>query len=292
MSVKTKKEETMKPIYIIDPEHAKLHISKGNSKLGKGIYSFATLPGNSDHLLTLNSGKVLLTDIPGTCTKYCSNCAKDGACYAWRDAKLHHNVTIRAWGENTILLRSGEVFYLISEFIAKKNQKFRKTHLEEDKVVKTFRINTSGEIESLKELLGWIVVARTNPEVTFGIYTKNYDALKDLIDYEDALEVASGEGVNLIPDNLVINVSQWHGVADEFLAAHPGEFNVFEYDDRNRHDCTLSEEDKARLAATVHCPGVTESGHHAKTAAGVPITCDMCRRCYRKTGEVTAVWAH
>lgn len=105
----------MNGLYKIDATKAMLHLSKGNSKLGKGIWGFSTLPGNKDHLLFIRDKEskeaILLTDIPGTCSKYCENCAKDGACYAWRDAKLHHNVTIKAWTENTILLRQGN--YLI-----------------------------------------------------------------------------------------------------------------------------------------------------------------------------------
>ena len=30
---------------------ARLHISKGNTKIGKGIYSFSTLPGNKKHMI-------------------------------------------------------------------------------------------------------------------------------------------------------------------------------------------------------------------------------------------------
>ena len=42
---------------------ARLHISKGNTKIGKGIYSFSTLPGNKKHMIYANGE--LLTDVPG-----------------------------------------------------------------------------------------------------------------------------------------------------------------------------------------------------------------------------------
>lgn len=274
-------KESQESVYVIDPVAAKLHISKGNSKLGKGIYVFSTLPGNESHLLTLNSGKIVLTTVPGTCSKYCTNCARDGACYAWRDAKLHHNVTIKAWGENTVLLRSGAIFPMIAAFINKKNAKFYKTHEDKDKIVRTFRINASGEVEDLAQFESWNQLALDHPEVTFGLYTKNFDDLGAFI-------TKHGSSA----PNLVINVSQWHGVADEFIAAHPGAFNIFEYDDTNRKDCDLDDASRARLAATQHCPAVTKAGRHATTPDGKPITCDMCKRCYRKTGAVTAVWSH
>jgi hypothetical protein len=265
----------MKPLYVIKQEEAKLHISKGNSKIGKGIWSFATLPGNAEHLIYIGK-KVLLTDIPGTCSKHCDGCAKDGACYAWRDAKLHHNVTVRAWGENTLLLRNepDRLFAEIDEFITGKNSKYFKTGDERYHAVKTWRWNVSGEVENVDQLKRMNDLARKHPEVAFGIYTKNYEALEELIKAEE------------IAKNFVINVSEWHGVAAEFLARHPGEFNVFEYDDSNRD--TTRQPVKA-----VHCPAVDKSGHHVKMPDGLnPITCDHCGRCYRKTGERTAVWAH
>ena len=170
-------------LYTIKLEEAKLHISKGNSKIGKGIWSFSTLPGNSEHLIYIN-GKILLTDIPGTCSKYCNGCAKDGACYAWRDAKLHHNVTIRAWGENTLLLRHDpdKLFSMIDEFITTKNKKKIQ--------VNTWRWNVSGEIESLKQLELMNDLAAKHPEVAFGIYTKNYDVLEEFIKIQIILQLA------------------------------------------------------------------------------------------------------
>ena len=93
-----------KPKYIINHKNAKLHVSKGNSKIGKGVYNFSTLPGNEKNLLKLKTG-TLLTDIPGTCSKHCSTCFSDG-CYAVKSACLHSNVVIKAWAENTLLLRS------------------------------------------------------------------------------------------------------------------------------------------------------------------------------------------
>ena len=109
------------PLYAIREDQATLHISKGNSKIGKGIWSFSTLPGDAEHLLT-TSNHGLLTDIPGTCSKHCDGCFGHG-CYAVRDAKLHHNATIPAWGENTLLLRSGRLWDEVDLFLKLKNGK-------------------------------------------------------------------------------------------------------------------------------------------------------------------------
>lgn len=271
-------------IYEIKIENARLHVSQGNRKIGKGIWSFSTLPGNQDHLLYVK-GKGLLTTVPGTCSKYCEGCAKDGCCYAWRDAKLHSNACIPAWGENTLLLREKpeELFRQIDQFITEKNAKYLETNDEKYHKVRIWRWHVSGEIESLHQLEMMDRIAVKHPEVRFSVYTKNYDVLERfLIKYGD-------KG---FADNFIINVSEWHGVAKEFLTKYPNTFNVFEYDDSNLKGCELSEEEKARLTKVTHCPAVTKDGHHALNANGEPITCDHCQRCYTKTGKRTAVYAH
>lgn len=270
----------MENLYTVKEENATLHISKGNNKIGKGIYAFSSLPGNEEHRPVIKD-KGYVVNIPGTCSKYCNECAKDGACYAWRDLKLHHNVTAMAWGENTLLLRSGLVFDMIDNYINKKNAKYYKSKKDKDLHVRTWRINVSGELEDLKQLNGWNNLALKHPEVNFGIYTKNYDVLDEFL---------SNGGH--IADNFVINISQWNHVADDFLRRHPGEFNVFEYDETNKKTCTWSQEDRERLSKISHCPAVDIKGHHAKTKDGKDITCDMCKRCYRKTGAHTAVYSH
>ena len=275
------------PLYKIDAANARLHLSKGNSKIGDGIWSFSTLPGNADHMLFLKDGR-LLTDVPGTCSKYCDGCARDGACYAWRDAKLHHNATIPAWTENTLLLRSGRLWDELETFLTLKNGKAEKylstvlrCGLDPDialrdaralATVKTFRIHVSGELEDASQLRRWNLLALAHPEIQFGIYTKNYDALAEFLD----------AGSDFAP-NLVVNVSEWHGVAKPFLEKYAwAKLNVFVYDDHVEPD----------VAKLPHCPAVTKEGRHAKLPDGSPMTCDRCGRCYRKTGERTAVHAH
>ena len=256
-----------KPKYKIT--EAKLHIAHGNSKIGKTIYAFSTLPGNKDHLIYAKGE--LLTEIPGTCSYHCETC--HNACYAFGSARLHHNKVIQAWGENTLLLRSGKLKEAIRSYIARVNKDKEK--------IKTFRINVSGEIQSSKELELWNDIAKEWPGIKFGLYTKNFEALEEFMDkYKDTAE------------NFAINISQWHGCADSIIEKYKGKLNVFEYDDSNLKHNTLSEEEKRRLEAIPKCPAVDIKGHHATTKDGKPITCDMCGKCYRKTGKTTAVYAH
>ena len=266
-------------LYVIKLEDAKLHVTKGNSKIGKTIYNFSTLPGNSEHLLYAKG--VLLTDIPGTCTNLCDGCF--GACYAVNSARLHHNAVIKAWGENTLLLRykTDVLFDQINALINEKNKKYYETKDPKDLKVTLWRWNVSGEIQSVNELALMNALAKKHPEVMFGIYTKNFEALGTLLDLLGDTE-----------PNFVVNISQWHHVADEVIKKYAGKCNVFEYDDSNLKNHDLSPEDVERLSHITHCPAVTKEGHHAKLPNGEDITCDHCKRCYTKTGRITAVYSH
>ena len=255
------------PLYVVSVETATLHLSMGNSKIGR-MFNFSTLPGNETHLLTLKNGQVL-TDIPGTCTGLCEECFYNG-CYAVNSARQYHNTVIPAWAENTLLLRSGKVWELLEAALIKNAGK-----------VKFFRINVSGELQNVDDIVRWNTLAHNHPEVTFAFYTKNLDAL-DLFfqQYEDT------------EPNLIPNVSNWNHCADWFIEKYAGKVNVFEYDPTNLKSCDWSEEDRVRLFSLPHCPAVTKDGKHAKKPNGDPILCEDCRRCYRKTGKTTAVYAH
>lgn len=268
-------ETNMEVKYNINNEDAVLHLSMGNTKLGKTILNFATLPGNDVHRPQITdkdtNEKVLLSNVDGTCSKYCDNCAKNGACYAWKMLCLHHNVVTKAWADNTILLREGKVFDMIDDEL-NNNSAYSS--------IKLFRINVSGEIENLTQLEGWNDLAKKHPKIQFSLYTKNFDVLEEFI-------LKHGD----TNKNFVINVSQWNHVADEFLKKYPNKFNVFEYDGSIRKSDEYLEEDIKRLANEKHCPAVLKNGKHFKKN-GVDFTCDMCKKCYKKTGKLTAVYAH
>lgn len=254
-------------------------VTKGNTKLGHNIYTFSTLPGDTRHLLRSKTGE-LLCDVPGTCTGNCDCCFGHG-CYAVNCARRYASTVIPAWARNTILMRAGKAIPQIDEIITKKEALG-----VDSKRVRTFRINVSGEIQTIEELEAWDKLARKHPGTQFGLYTKNYEVLAKFL-------AKHGETA----PNFVINVSQWNGAAnkalkdlDTWIRAH--KINVFEYDDTNRAKHDHTPEDARRLAALPHCPAVTKSGKRATGASGEPITCDMCKRCYKKTGKTTAVYSH
>lgn len=245
------------PIY----DNGQLHIvvSQGNMKLGN-IPQFNTLPG--DEPLKLKSGQVL-TNIKGTCGGCCDDCKK--TCYAIRSARLHHNSNIAAWGKNTVIIRNEpeKVKREIKEFCQKN-------------VVKYFRFHTSGEFESIEQIKLYCEICNENDDVIFYVYTKRFDLIFKYF-------VIDG---NKVPDNFVINLSEWHGNIENFIANCGyqkaasdlfGKLNIFAYDDNCK---------RAAFAKTlVHCPAIDKTGHETG------ITCAQCRRCM-KHGSKTAVYAH
>ena len=252
-----KEKEIMYGIY--DNGEMHVRISRGNVKVGN-IPQFNTLPGND--LIEMSNGKIL-TNIVGTCGKCCDNCFKN--CYAVRSLKLHHNSTTVAWGANTVILRNDpeKVLNEITEFCTKN-------------IVNYFRFHTSGELESVEQLKLYCEICKRNPDVVFYIYTKNFDVLVDWF-----ME-------NPVPDNFVINLSEWHGNIEKYYDSisderkrdiakriFAKEMNVFSYDDN----------DPACMQNLPHCPAIDSKGHETG------VTCAMCRRCMKK-GNNTSVYAH
>lgn len=284
----------MEPLYKFDPAKATLHVSlKGNTKLGTGICSFSTLPGNAEHLMR-NDKVGLLTDIPGTCSHTCQGCWKD--CYARKGGIRYHNSCIPSWGENTILLRDGRLWDQLRTYLTLNNAKAIKA-IDEGKElgearalakIKAFRINVSGEVETAQQFAQWVDLAKRFPMTDFGLYTKNFEALGE---YLDGLERDGAE----LPGNFAINISQWNHCADEFIEKYADRWtlNVFEYDPTNRPGHGFSEEDVERLKRMPHCYGITKEGRHRVLPNGEEATCDKCpMSCYKRTGQRIAVYSH
>ena len=248
------KDNVLYPVY----DNGELHvtISKGNTKMGN-IPNFNTLPGNRP--ITKKDG-TQLTNIIGTCGKHCKECFK--ACYAVRFVRMHHNACVKPYAMNTLIMR----------FDPEKLRAAIKEYCEKN-VVKYFRFHTSGEIESKSQLELYAQICKDNPEVNFYLYTKAFGVLQDWF-------ISLGERNEEIPDNFVINLSEWHGNLDFMTSPACHTFfrkcNIFSYDDGNSG---------AKVEAMTHCPAVDKQGHETG------ITCAQCRRCMKK-GHQTAVYAH
>ena len=238
-------------------EDLHISISKGNIKVGN-IPQFNTLPG--DEALKLSSGQVL-TNVKGTCAGCCSDCKH--SCYAVKCCMYHHNSIIPAWAKNTVIMRSDpeKVRREINEFCAKN-------------AVKYFRYHTSGEIESQEQLKLYCDICKDNDDVIFYVYTKRFDLLNEYF-------VKKG---NSLPENFIINLSEWHGNLKPYLESSDAgtkeffsKLNIFAFDDKS---------EKAEFAAgLVHCPAIDKTGHETG------VTCAQCKRCM-KAGHRTSVYEH
>lgn len=247
-------KQTKKILYpVYDNGELHVSISKGNLKLGN-IPGLNLLPG--DEPLQAKNGQ--LTNIAGTCGKYCKDCIKN--CYAVRYVKLRQNSCVKPYAMNTLIMRNNpeKLRAAIKDYCTKN-------------IVKYFRFHSAGEIESLEQLRLYGLICTDNPDVVFYTYTKAFDILEA---WFKELSASNTEP----PENFVINLSEWHENLDYLNKVHPyfSRFcNVFAYD-----DCT----DK-RYAEMPHCPAINIRGHETG------VTCAQCRRCLQLKHH-TAIYSH
>lgn len=249
------KNNVIHPVY--DNGELSVTISKGNQKMGN-IPQFNTLPGAG--LITLKHNGQALTNIVGTCGKHCKECFKE--CYAVRYLKQHHNTCVMPYAKNTIILRHDP-------------EKLRRAIKEycDKNILKYFRFHTSGEIESVSQMELYKQICEDNPDVNFYLYTKAFGILQEWFD-------GLMDKQERVPDNLVINLSEWHGNLQFMTEPTTNNYfrhcNIFSYDDGKSG---------AKVEAMTHCPAVDKKGNETG------ITCAQCRRCMNK-GNNTAVYAH
>jgi hypothetical protein len=235
-------------------ENMAIHVTKGNKKVGKTIYTFNLLPGgNSIHIY---DGNTILTNIKGTCRGCCSGCAS--CCYAVRDTRLHHNVVVKSSGENTLLMRHNlaDTFGQLRNTCVNKN-------------VSILRFHASGEIESYDYLLEMVQLAKSLPNTQFYFYTKRFEFVNKFIQENRAF-----------PENLVCNLSVWKNNLKNYKFDG---LNQFIWDDGT----------DAVVSTLPHCPAVSAPTHLGGKGHETGITCDKCGICWRKsTGHKIAVYNH
>jgi len=124
-------------------ENLKLHISKGNRKIGY-THNFSMAPGH-------------------TCAN-CTECIR--FCYDVKACWQYENVR-KARAENTamMLIDMAGTFELIDKYIST-----RKKH-------KYFRWHVSGDILNVEYFAHMVAIARKHPDWIFWTYTKNYYAV-------------------------------------------------------------------------------------------------------------------
>lgn len=225
----------------------KIALAKGNTKLGKGVFAFNLLPGD-EPISTKDKG--VLTNVNGTCHGCCDGCEK--YCYAVRDTRRYHNTCIPSLARNTLLMRNDMegMFTQLGEQLVKRK-------------AKVLRVHSSGEFETYEYLEKMAKLAAKLPNVKMYFYTKRFDFLERYLREH-----------GMFPDNLVANVSEWHGNTKGYKLDG---LNVFAYDDGADPE----------VSKMVHCPAVDKNGK------STGVTCTQCGRCYSgNKGIKTAVYAH
>lgn len=150
----------------------------GNSKIGKGVYHFSTLPTNRTFIVTINN---IEYELKGTCPCTCQGCYATTGNYNYPSVVV--SLGVRTW------LVYNDIFFLKSCIIAqiKINN------------IQFIRIHASGDFCSDEYIEAWKYIATNCPETTFWTYTKNANAEDMFNDIENGNIVKSvikGKGFN------------------------------------------------------------------------------------------------
>ena len=237
---------------------------KGNIKLGSHTATFSKLYSNKE--IYIND---VLGSVKGSCGHYCKGCENDcyvKKSYRYTSVKVGH-------ATNTIAIREQikQAFIDINLQIQRS-----KKHID------FFRINQSGELESVFEFLAWCNTARQNPDTKFWVYSKAYDIIIPVL--------LSG----VVPNNLTVLISVWHDIGlNEYNAVkHLENVKAFVYVDGNKGtDGAWNENDYRAhdLDITTYCKAYDEKGK-----LNHDITCERCQKCFNRleTSKVIGCLAH
>ena len=157
-------------------DELKIHISKGNKKIGL-VHNFSMAP-----IITC---------------KNCSGCHE--YCYDIKAVLQYPNVrTARA--ENTVMMLRDR----------KKTFKAIDKYISAQKVHKSFRWHVSGDILDTDYFNRMVKIARKHADWQFWTYTKNYKAVNDWIDKHSRSLFSFWR--KSVPSNLVPMYSVWNGM--------------------------------------------------------------------------------
>ena len=149
----------------------------GNSKIGKGVYHFSTLPGTAYYMHSKYNFQV-----KGTCPCDCVGCY--GMTGNYRFSNVKDSLAIR-----TLVARTDLEF-----FVEEINKEIKKHN------IKYIRIHATGDFFSNDYVMAWVEIAKANPDVIFWTYTKaTFPAIATLDSLENVNIVSSiipGKGFN------------------------------------------------------------------------------------------------
>lgn len=150
----------------------------GNSKIGKGIYHFSTLPTNQIFHVVINNKSY---DIKGTCPCHCDGCYATKGNYNYTSVK--NSLAIKTW-----LIRN-DLEFVKNAIIAQ---------IKADKI-EFIRLHASGDFDSDSYINTVHEIVKECKETTFWTYTKNSkaeNAFDDLKNINIVKSVIKGKGFN------------------------------------------------------------------------------------------------
>ena len=227
--------------------------SGGNIKLGSQMGTFSKLAG--DEIFQTKYGPVF-----GSCGKYCKYCKGRDKCYVFKSYR--YGSVINGQARNTLAFRIDleQAFSDIQGQLSRKRKPF-----------KNIRINQAGEIENTQELINWIATASMFPDTYFYLYTKNFDAIREVVKIGFP-----------VPDNFTVLVSIWHeyGIPEYMEFRHLSWIKAFIYDDGFNYS-------EYGLEIETYCKAYNEAGKLDHN-----VTCEKCQKCLRSKYKLIGCYSH
>lgn len=263
---------------VLSKARIKVGTSADNIKLGN-MGSWAMLFGDCEWYIP-----EVGMSCKGTCGKHCKGCfdpknPKKSPCYV---AKSYTKYTKRnedgtkgniLTNECSVKLghfyRTFAMLYLRDELLESLDKQL--TGMK--KKLGVVRINESGELTCAADLQMWVDLAQRHSETVFYLYTKNYKAVREVIQ-------------GYVPSNIFINISVWHkqGIKEyNEMKDHP-QIRAFVYVDK---EWTVVKYMEKGLQLNSMCGAYNEKGkmNHA-------VTCDKCKKCFSQANKCVGCYSH
>ena len=215
----------------------------GNIKLGDNplFGSWSTMKGGDNEVRYVKKYDGYCSGTCGTCAEHCTK-----SCYV--NHSYRYGSVIQRHAVNAVWLKENmkKTFEILHKQLQRKKQKFQ-----------IIRINQSGELTSFAELKHWIDLAVKHSETLFYVYTKNYKAVKRLVNSDIS-----------VPHNFTILISGWHehGVKEFNELKQYNYIKAFVYDDGELH-----------IPIQTYCKAYDDNGKLDHS-----VSCEKCKKCFNR----------
>lgn len=184
------------------------YCSNGNIKLGKQILTWSKLYHHKEHEIADIMPGINVT-CKGSCKKeYCNGCCN--TCYVKKSYDLHGYSVKKGHAWRTLATRFW-IDELEQELDGQLTRKRNKAEI--------IRLDQSGELETLKEFIMHVNIAKKHPETVFFIYTKAFDiVINYMLEHEHDF-----------PKNFIILISIWneYGIKEYNMVKHMDNVKAF-----------------------------------------------------------------